>query len=146
MQYVFSQRVLLGTISAFAFLTIQAPVFSDINQAEERAPVHVSRKRSESQNQGIELASLTRATASQKKPLRALSPVVRQELNQHGGNYYRMDSAFIDATQTYARMADLSYHLVKGRVKESDVHLEELSAAGWKIKALVGLAVIIITM
>ena len=66
-------------------------------------------------------------------PLRSMAPVVSKE-----GESYKVNPQFVSQVQTYADMADLSYHLVKGRNELSTQGLERFMTEGWKITAFGG--------
>ncbi len=68
-----------------------------------------------------------------KKPIHRMSPVVSKE-----GEAYKVNPQFVSGVQTYADMADLSYHLVKGRNELSTEGLEKFMSQGWKITAFGG--------
>ncbi|MEB3702456.1 Lipase class 3 family protein [Candidatus Bealeia paramacronuclearis] len=70
-----------------------------------------------------------------KDSTKVLEPVVRKE-----GDHFQVDPQFVQQIQTYAEMADLSYHLVSGRVELSEKYLEKFIKEGWKISGFSGLS------
>lgn len=56
------------------------------------------------------------------------------------GDKFILDKAFVESVPTYAKMADLSYDLIKGHVERSQTKLEEFQKAGWTIKGFDGIS------